>query len=210
MNALIVTPDRDSRGRRDFTGAFLPEALAFAKHHGFTWHEHVKVKLDTSEQSRRMQLLTAIEGAPRLDLIAVFAHGLMMKLPQLGWSITNVADLARAVVRNAAPDIRIVLYACSAAAGLGPGGDLGFADELRDELVRVGAVDCQVDAHYGAGHTTQNPRVRRFLGTGSGRGGTWIVEPESPGWPRWVHLLKGTLRFDFPLRSLQELRAMVL
>jgi hypothetical protein len=207
MSWLIVTPDRNSKGKRDYTGAFRPEAAAFLKHHGRT-ETPVRVALDTSPHMRQVQLLGAINDSPPLELIALFTHGLRSRLPQFGWSLSDVSELALMIVMHSVPDVRVVLYACDTAAGTGPGGDGGFADALRDETVRLGALGCQVDAHKTAGHTTRNPYVRRFDASQQGKGGTWLVDPDGPLWRRWVRALRETpLRYDFPLLTQAEIHA---
>lgn len=205
---LVVTPDRNSKGKRDYGGAFLPEALAFLKHHRPLSSTHVKVSLDASPHARQVQLLNAINDSPRLKLLAFFTHGLRSRLPQFGWSLADVGELALMIATHSVPDVRVVLYACDTAAGTGPGGDGGFADALRDELVQAGATRCQVDAHKTAGHTTRNPYVRRFDASQQGKGGTWIVDPDGPLWRRWVRALRETpLRYEFPLLSQAEIHA---
>jgi hypothetical protein len=216
MSLLIVTPDRNTPGRKDFSGAFLPESLAFAVRanvHSVDRDEirTVRIDLGGSGAARRAQLITAIAECERpLELVAFFCHGLMRKLPQLGWDTGNVAELATALAARMPIGARVVLYACSTAAGSGTGGDNGFADRLRDALCAAGAIDCQVDAHFGAGHATMNPRVRRFEGRGShtgGVGGAWIVPPGSPKWRAWIAKLKTPYRFDFPFLPLASIHA---
>lgn len=216
---LVVTPDRNTAGKKDFSGAFLPQALAFMKRMQQAAREvaHVKIDLSKPMAARRKQLLTAIAAQDELTTIAFFCHGLTRKLPQLGWDTKNVGELVSALTtrspydaRDDAHDLRVVLYACSTAQGEAPGGDNGFADRLRDALCASGSTFCQVDAHEGAGHTTMNPRVRRFEGHGSsngGIGGAWIVTPGSPKYKAWARRLREDphFRFDFPFMTAQEI-----
>jgi hypothetical protein len=206
---LIVTPDRNTPGKSDYSGAFRPEARAFARAH--VTSDTLAIDISKPMAARRAQLLERVDSLQRGDLeaVAFFCHGLTRKLPQLGWDTRNVGELAQAIAERAAPvRPRVVLYACSAANDIGLGGDGGFADTLRDELCAAGAVWCQVDAHVGAGHTTMNPRVRRFEGRGSlagGAGGAYLVPPESRRYKRWRQLLRTEYRFEFPFRSATEI-----
>jgi len=205
MNALVLTVDRNSPGKKDFSGAFLPEALGFARLHGVPAARVVRVDIGRTKADRRKQVLAAIEGAGAgLELVAFLCHGLRTQLPQLGWTVGNVRGLGAAIAGASVPSVRVVLYACSTGEGTGADGDGGLADGLRDALCVAGARDCQVDAHERAAHTTQNPYVRRFPGLGSpsgGAGGAWIVTPGSAPWARWRKALRGDLRFRFPLLS---------
>lgn len=209
-NILVVTPDRNSDGKKDFTGAFLPEALAFATRHGAT-PKDVLLRIDVSQPEgvRRKQLLTRLESATGLEAVAFFCHGLTKKLPQLGWSVSNVGELSKAIAKSSKPSVKVVLYACSAGEGEGPAGDNGFADRLRDTLCENSAVQCQVDAHERAAHTTRNPFVRRFEGLGSpvgGPGGYFLVTPGSGRWQMWREKLRTPFRFEFPFLSAAEIQ----
>lgn len=210
MNLLVVTPDRNSAGKKDFTGAFLPEARSFARRHGADPGDcHVRVDLGASMAKRRKQLLSAIDAVRDLEAIAFACHGLRRKLPQLGWNVSNVGELASVIAKRARPEVRVVLYACSAGEGDGPASDNGFADRFRDALCESGATDCWVDAHERAGHTTRNPFVRRFEGLGSqvgGPGGYFLVTPGSARWKPWRAKLRTPFRFDFPLLAAAEIQ----
>jgi len=109
------------------------------------------------------------------------------------------------------------------------GGQGSFAFALRDNLVECfGSLGetftGNVDAHTNAGHSTQNPYVRRFLSK-KGDPGQWIVEPavywpsekvaarsEKERFKKWIGLLsdpKGTgsiLLWSFPMLSIKEIR----
>lgn len=214
MTTLIVTPDRNTPGKKDYTGAFLPESRLFAAHrsthapNGGVVIPRVTIDISKPPEQRRAQLLAAISGARPVSAIAFFCHGLMRKLPQLGWDLSNVDVLAAQLATHGTADIVAVLYACDTAAGVAPGGDGGFADRLRDELCRAGATNCRVDAHKTAGHAVMNPHVRRFEGMGSGIGGvggSWIVEPGSEKWNAWKRALRTPFRYDFPFMTIDEI-----
>jgi hypothetical protein len=204
-NALIFTPDRNSHGKRDYTGAFRPRARAFAKLHEIPLKCIVPIDQSRSKWGRRQQVLAALAQAePGLDVIAFFCHGLRRSLPSMGFGLGSVERLADAMAAKAAGILYVPLYACLNAGGPGPGGDGGFADELRDALCRAGSIWCRVDAHSKSGHTDKNPWLRRFDGEGSpvgGQGGQWIVKPGGPLWRSWVREMRrqrSTLRLRVP------------
>jgi hypothetical protein len=222
--ALIFTPDRNSGTRRDFTGAFLPEAQAFAKLHDAG--PIVRVNVAEPLRERTNHVLAAIQAVGQVDVLAFFCHGFPRGLQLVGDRTVRVAGsvhvearqetmrkLAAAIAAHATPNVRVVLYACSAGDGPRRDGDEGFADSLRDALCSAGATRCVVFAHTTAGHATQNPHVRVFAGEGSavgGTGGTWIAAPGSKLWPAWRRGLRGDLRFRFPGMTTAQVHAELL
>lgn len=151
--------------------------------------------------------------------VAVFCHGWADGLQIV--PSTRLGAFA-AAIRAAAPTPAVVvtLYACSTGADLSPvtsetsgdepGGDGGFADRLRDELVHLGASACCVDAHTTPGHLAANPYVRRFVGASPlPEGGEWLIAPQSPTWRRWVRALRGDMRWEYPLLGSDVIRARV-
>ncbi|MDD5307464.1 MAG: hypothetical protein PHU25_09110 [Deltaproteobacteria bacterium] len=218
---LIFAPRRNTGSKKDATGAFQPEAGAFAKRHGIPKRRIVLVDNAMSKPAMRKEVLAGIETAKAdaeggLCALAFFCHGMGQSI-QFGFDTGNVSRLASAIAGR--KDVIVVLYACNTAKGIttaedlaGFGGDGGFADGLRDALCRNGAVDCQVDAHTTAGHTTMNPYVRRFEGMGStvgGAGGFYILSPTTkPLWKKWRDALRSTnLRYDFPFMSVADIHA---
>ncbi len=212
MRAILFAPDRNTPGKHDAGGAFIPDSQAFAKHHGITT-PIVRVDISADDSARRAQIHTALaSGSGLLETVAFFCHGYRTGI-QLGYTIHNVADLARAIAASSLKNVRVILYACSTGGGNGPGGDGAFADQLRDALCAQGATECQVDAHTTAAHATRNPYVRRFEGRGSpvgGTGGQWLVAPESKLWGVWRRGLNTDLRFRFPFMSVAQLHAELL
>lgn len=202
MRALILTPRKNRPGKSDYTGAFLPEAKAFAALHKIAPERIVDVDATAPNSACRAHVEAALQSNGPLSLVAFFCHGLRTGL-QLGHSIQTVDALAKAIAKNGSESIVVALYACSTGGGPAPGGEGGFADRLRDALCRAGKSHCSVVAHDNAGHATRNPRVRRFEGRGSpvgGMGGTWLVAPGSELWKPWVRALQKTdLRLRFPL-----------
>lgn len=204
VNALIFAPATNEPGKRD-ADEFRREALKFAKHHGIPETRLVAFENDASRAARRTQVLDALAGRTGLDCVAFFCHGWRDGI-QAGFGGLTVVRLARALYESCKPGARIPLYCCSLAAGE-VGGDGGFADALRDELVGKlpGAV---IDAHDRAGHTTRNPYVRRFVvGPERERGGQWIVAPTDPKFTAWRKALAdGALKYEFPWMGADEIK----
>ncbi len=167
-------------------------------------------------QSRAPGVLAAIEARKDLRTLVVLSHG-WDKGIQPGFSLRSAPELAQTLAAHSTPDLTVVLYCCHTAEGAvptgltAPGGDGGFADTLRDDLCLAGCVNCRVYGHDLKGHTTKNPRVRVFEGTGArqgGQGGQWLIEPGTPIFKRWNELLHAedsTLHFDFPFLTNEEL-----
>lgn len=215
MRALILHPLHNTGTKRDATGAFIPEARAYAKHLTDAYMDVVGVDVvgfdnRAPKLARRRQVEAAIRSATN-GTVALFCHGLARGI-QTGHDLAHVSTLAEALAASAGPSKRLVvtLYACDAAdsPSNGPGGDGGFADALRDALSERG-ITGHVDAHVTTGHTTRNPYVRRFWcdGQAAGTGGDWLVAPGSPKWRAWVRALKGPMRFRFPWLTPAEIDA---
>lgn len=169
---LILLPDRNTPGKSDFTGAFQPEAKLLVDMRGGST---VYIDQSQGDAARRRQVIRAIDKHQPAEIV-YFGHGLERRLPQLGFSLGHCAQLAEAISEWAtAPTV--VLYACSAADGVGPGGDGGFADILRDSLCELGAKGTRVFAHPVAGHTSGNPFVRVFEGPCPAVGGKFTIQP---------------------------------
>lgn len=231
---LAFAPQHNKLGKHDATGAFQPEMHAFAKCWDQNGHRVRTVVLDNHKPASDVFLDVRAELAREQNLhaVAFFMHGLKHQVPQIGWSIANVEEVAQQLRRAFRPDHGVVgLYACDAARDLdrdgeddlqpGPGGEGGFADALADALRALGWQGW-IDAHAVAAHTTRNPFVRRFRG--SDRGGTWLIEPPGKArdfgkpspedrpererrrrlWDRWSAALQtSSLRLRFPM--LQEI-----
>ncbi|NIQ90998.1 MAG: hypothetical protein GWM98_04615 [Nitrospinaceae bacterium] len=228
MSTLILYSSKNSHGRKDATGAFIPEAQNFGDTHGVPLHRRVALNLSVRNYSKRRQMtLDAIEAVPilePLDCIAFFGHGWPNGL-QFGFTRKEIPALVEVLINRCNLSARIVLYACLAAenddrdlmhGNVGPGTDGGFADMLRDEMVRQGFEWGWVDAHKTAGHTTWNPFLVRFLHesvtdiTAGGIGGAWLVAPRSQYWTAWKEALRdkvGGLRYRFPFMTEIEIKA---
>jgi hypothetical protein len=213
---IAITPWRDTKGKRDATRAFIPEAKRFTAYWHARGYEAEYHCIDNTKPNveRRRQTIEAIWSKPKLKHLAIFAHGWRSGI-QLGFRLSHMRALARAIEQVAVDDAPVVsLYCCSTAQG-STGGDGGFADELRDELCHQGLVRCRIDAHTTQGHTTRNPHMRRFEGEGSytgGQGGWFIVRPRSKLWRAWTKALRhpdGTLRYELSRLSVPEIHGIL-
>lgn len=206
MKSLAIHATRNTT-KPDATGAFVPEAKAFAKVHGAELAGYDN-KLDVGR--RRAAVRSILRARSSVQLLAFFGHGYRDGM-QTGHHMPHVEDLADDIAYACAPRYdRLVVYlaACSTARQLDVARG-GFADALRDALSARGIAG-HIDAHTTAGHTTRNPHVQRFeMGAPPDElAGDWIVAPDDPLWRAWVRALKsGNLRLRFPLMSRDEIRA---
>ncbi len=223
MLKLAFAPMFNRPRKSDATGAFQPEAALFLKVAdsmlpGTGRGEVVMIDNRGSPDSMRNAVLEEIRKS-QPAVVGFFCHGVVQRI-QFGFDVQNVSELA-AVLAEGGQDVIVPLYTCNT--GMASllerfrpiGGDGGFADALRDALCRAGATTCRVDAHTTAGHTTQNPYVRRFEGLGSpvgGIGGYMIVSPKDRVlWPRWRRALETSdLRHRYPLLGVGTIHSLLL
>lgn len=216
--AIIFAPEHDTPGKRDATGAFLPEAKRFA---ALTGGRLVLVDNHENHGERGEVVLDALARGPgRWSTVAFFCHGLPHEI-QLGFRRATVGKLAQYIARSSERNVKVLLYCCSTAStiralwGKSVGGDGGFADMLRDALCEHGATHCRVMGHQTSGHATRNPYVRFFDGLGSpvgGAGGIDVVRASSKLWTPWREALNGQFlapdfRFRFPYMEIGQIHA---
>jgi len=192
---LVFYSAVNTKNKRDATGAFIPEARAYAKEREVDDYNVIGVDCTKKPGHRRQVVYDAIRAVDHITEVAFFGHGWPSGI-QFGITRDQCKELAQLLAPRTieANDLHIVLFACLAAendirdtdvARVGPGTNGGFADVLRDELVRKGVGRGWVDAHKTAGHTTWNPYVVRFLCEDvkdpelGAEGGAWIVAPGS-------------------------------
>lgn len=214
MTSIAFYPKKQKAG--DGFNVFYPEAQKFLAHHEDK-SQRVLVEVEAQKmtgivpvaeksaalKARRAQVKTALsalaDSKAHASNFAFFCHGWRTGM-QFGFDLRSVGELAEHIhAASWNQDPNVYLYSCSCGSGDNDG-DGGFADKLRDELCKLGSVNCLVVAHTTAGHATSNPYVRRFYGRGShvgGTGGEWIVAPKSELWPVWRKRLTSTpLRFN--------------
>lgn len=216
MTVLAIVPTSNSKGKKDVTGAFLPESRKWVELHGGTI---ARFDNASAPAKRRADVEALLRGQSGLSCVGFFCHGLSRSI-QTGHAIGHVERLAAALTAATKPGAVVALYACDTAdtpSKNAPGGDDGFADRLRDALLLTDAAHWHggwVDAHVTTGHTTTNPFVRRFkcdplphevpLGI---VGGEWIVTPGELLWSTWRRALRETdLRFRFPMMRAVDVR----
>jgi hypothetical protein len=207
---LLFAPDQNLPNKNDALGAFLPEARAFARYHDVEPDDViVRFPAHAPIQQRRSTCTLALRALTvELDVLAFFCHGWKAGI-QAGFVRPHTLLLARLVAQYAKVDAHVLFYACDTGRDQdddtsddrepGPGGDGGFADELRDGLDMLGR-RVTVVGHTTTGHCSQNPYARYFAPQCGGQGGRWFVEPQSAAWPLWVRALKdprNSLRYRF-------------
>jgi len=221
---LVFYSSTNAKGRHDATGAFIPEAKKFQREHSIPLKNMIPVEcVGIRKGVRRTRVLEELSQRESLQAIAFFGHG-WPKGIQFGFGKQHIQSLSKALAESCVSSVKIILYACLAAendirdgeiGAPGPATDGGFADELRDQMVREGLRTGHVDAHKTAGHTSWNPYVVRFKcdnvmsDTYGAVGGAWLVEPSSESWKSWVKALrsKNGLRYRFPFMSELEIKS---
>jgi hypothetical protein len=245
MHCIAFVTDRNTSGKHDATGAFIPAAHAWAEVHG---GRVVPVQcVGKTPLARRNHVIATLRALDSiLGHVAFFGHGWPDGI-QFGFYRWNSDTLAAAISDrvNTQDGVSVALYTCLTAENdvvdadarperAGVATDGGFADVLRDNLVRCGVTSGHVDAHKTAGHAAFNPNVIRFecynpsvdsfgvalstVNTGEivesdmrGIGGQWIVAPGSALWHAWVMALgpqsTSTMRYRFPMMTVAEIEA---
>jgi hypothetical protein len=217
---LCIAPMHNTKGRKDATGAFIPEAKRFLEFHKQDSSMLHLIDNHLTKKEMMSQVLSLLSdfggiwpnGRP-LEGIFFFCHGYRKGI-QFGFTTKSVDPLAEAIHAACGERPIVTFYSCDVARDPdrsrfddleGLGGDGGFADEMRDALCRVDSNFCIVDGHTTVGHTTKNPHVRRFNGDGSfkgGIGGYYIVPRQKKNlFKKWRKALRGDLRFEYPFMS---------
>lgn len=224
---LVIYSNTNVKGKRDATGAFIPEARAFSARYDVPIENQFGVKCpNVSKAVRRRRVLDflhqRVQEADGIECLALFCHG-WPKGIQFGFNLQHIPQLVNAIIKRSEGELYIPIYACLTAEDevrdnqkgeIGPATDGGFADLLRDELERNGIKKGWVDGHKTAGHTTWNPYVVRFLMDSvseldeQGIGGSWLVGPRSQLWREWREALReGSFRYEFPFMTELEVKA---
>ncbi len=199
----------DRPGKKDVTYAFRPECDRFIDTMG--GHRNKIFVIDNKKKfaDRGRAVIEGCNEAsedPRtFDCVAFFCHGWRNGM-EFGFTRRNAKSLAAAIWKaTKKTNVVVPLYLCSTGSGRNHGA-ISFADTLRDELCKAGAVNCRVMAHSAVKHTTKNPDALFFDGMGSpvgGTGGYPVVAVGSTIRRRWVAALRNTdLRFRFPFMRL--------
>lgn len=194
MKTLIAYSSTDRKGKKDASGAFIPEAFAFKKLHEFQYVQLTPIPQDIPKEKRFKIIMDALFNP--IDTFVYFGHGTPNGLPGLGINRSNVDVFAKKLDSLIEPHGRIILFACLAGKGFGIG-------DLLDTKVKE---NVKTYSHLTAGHTDWNPFVE-YSGEGPTRSGIPIITASDPLWPLWIKRLKEDQKFrlTFPFLSYGEI-----
>ena len=217
MNILVLHASENTNGVNDATGAFVPESVFFNKHRTAKGDVvQVFPFKNTLPQAKRFaEFCKLIEGANDFDAFVYLGHGLRNSLPSAGVTQGNRKTFTDLLIKKSKnkKKLYVTLFACSTAETTTgqPGGEGGFADKVRDDLVAAGMTEGWIDAHPVPGHATQNSLVKRFFVTPeeAPKGGVWLVAQGTPEFTNWKKRLNSKwkddpFRFDFPYLTQAE------
>lgn len=219
MQILAVhnTENTPPKHFNDAGGAFIPESYNFRKYRESQGDvvERVGFKNTAPFAERRAQVYSAIEKAEPFDCFAYFGHGLRNSLSSASIDQPHRREFTNLLMKKArSKRLIVIFYACSTSETTTreADGEGGFADRCRDDLTAGGFIG-HVDGHTTAAHTTQNPKVRRFvMDPNDTIGGEMLVDPTSPEYRRWKARLNSKwrddpFRFMFPFMDAAAVRA---
>lgn len=217
MNGFIFASGVNSAGHgNDAKHVFRPGAECFKKINKipqdiFYFDHREKDALLRKQIINKIKTMYCHDGGG-LDVIAYFGHGIPRGLPSCGFyseghhhhPTNEVVELAHAIAGKCKPQVKIILYACSA-------GKLphSFAGALASALA---AKNARVFGHTCVGHSFGNPFVTVFEGSRMGR---FVIGPGDPQWKAWCtairagnsnNPLKHPLWAQFPFMSDHEIR----
>jgi hypothetical protein len=204
MKALVFYTSTDRKGKKDATGAFIPEAEAFQK----LWNvpevnmRAISHQLSVNQRRFSFESLCRNSIPGEFDAVVYFGHGTTRGLPGLGYQLWNdghdrmAEHLAIPLKRKG----RVALYACLAGKGF------GFADRLAFSL-RYRAPDAEVISHLTAGHTSWNPWAE-YSGRGPRHTGQDVISRKDALWSAWVERLRNDqpFRLWFPFVDVSQIR----
>lgn len=221
-NILVFYSSVNTKGKKDATGAFVPEGKKFCAVNRVPAENRIAVDcVGQTPKKRFEQVCMELRNRCNIQWIAMFCHGWSSGL-QFGINKKNVGIFTEYMRYSCVDNVILTLYACSTAsenkAGSKPkmpATNNGFADTLRDTMLAKNFRGGWIDAHLTAGHTTVNPYVMRFaIEPGPNLeidlpGGFWLVQPQSPQWKEWIMMLKtneDNMRYTFSLWFEQPFR----
>lgn len=154
----------------------------------------------------RDELTRVLRQYPRYSRLVMAAHG----DPSwffAGFGGINAAYFARNLEGRIAPNAILSLAGCRAGANpgeperwtgdVGDGGEDGISGLLRDALVLAGApTSAEIRAHTTTGHTTENPRARKFRFAHAGQPGTAVPLQQGEQAERWILGMAGFERWS--------------
>ena len=144
---LAFACSRNSPGKRDASGAFMPEAQAWCKENQAVLHP---VDPETGMCTMRNYILKVIEMAGPVPCCAFFCHGWATGM-QLGFKGDADAALLGRALATENPDCVVIFYACS------------MGQRFARQVAAAGP-DIEVWSHESRGHTTRNPMLVWSMG----------------------------------------------
>ena len=233
-NAVGIFVPKYNTTKPDATGAFHPEAKNFCDHWEIpcdniqyvdnklpkSCHRPGNVADDLLDKMEEVQSASAEPVAIWVFFCHGYTHGIQFSIrsPHHPHYDEEYAKRYKRFIDIISdhPSPVIVLYACSTGddpdgdSDTAPGsGDNSFADCVRDDLCKRGAVWCRVFAHTTAGHTTGNPYVKLLDGNGNaegGEGGELIATPGSKEFRNLRKKLKQDFRFRLPFMTVDSIK----
>jgi len=220
---IALAPMHNSKGKKDATAAFQPEARRFLEYHGQPESNLYLIDNHKTKANMRGQVADAISSHCGIRCIGFFCHGSKRGM-QFGYDKRNVHLLAGDIAEYSRPEVDIPFYSCDVARDGDRerkddleafGGDGGFCDELRDALCEIyEGFWGDVFGHTSVGHTSLNANFRVFPGMGSpigGTGGFYIIHRlKKQHWQTWLKMIKTDFRYAVPLLSMREIHLDIL
>jgi hypothetical protein len=228
---LVFYTSTNSKGRKDATGAFIPEAKNFSKIHNIPEEDQVGIDCRKLEKWDRRKIVYNVLNEQKndsLSKLAFFCHGFPTHI-QFGIYLNHLGELADILADKLSNNAKIIFYACSTMSSFnkgvsdglfenddGPCVKDGFCDTLRDRLVEKTDKYFEIFGHTGPGHATMFPYVAKVSPiehvTEDMDGANWVISPLSRDlWKSWCIKLKKTdLRYKFPWLTKEELTSQLL
>lgn len=148
---LAVVASTNRPGRRDATGAFIPEGNSWARvNRAGVLLVDARSGSPGVQRQRIIDQLFEPEHAG-CDQIAFFCHGWADGM-EFGFVGEDGAACLASAIQSCTERATVVLYCCSTAQDFAP------------NLARFLGPDFRVWAHYSRGHTTRNPQLGFFCG----------------------------------------------
>lgn len=223
---LVLYSNKNVKGRKD--GRYFTKlAREFAKHHEVPSENMlgiecpgVPAKSRYRKASRFISSKRNIKDTPSIKWVVMFCHGYSSGM-QFGLSKKNIHGFVSHLKFSCTKNLKMTLYACSTASTSKktrkismPGTDNGYADKLRDEMLKQGFHGGWIDAHLTPGDTVYNPFVLRFYteprfeNDWDMPGGEWLVSPKSQLWHKWKRSVQNQIsafRFRYTLYTEAEI-----
>lgn len=150
---LIFNREVNSIGRKDATGAFIPEAKALA---ALLTAQDRTVRRFAAMSPKTFNALAHIRAGQKVDSINIFCHGWRTGCELLPKGDVGARELAPLLK---AKGVKLLnLFACSTAEPNEKGNYSLWVSEACKDLGH----NIQVFGHETAGHTTKNPRIRVY------------------------------------------------